>query len=280
MKAFRYTDLSQRLAPTKALTKALGESERVKLLVEESAEELSSVNSALEYEVAEHAAPAGVEIALAVSVGVETKVQQASAKLSEVNLTLKNEVKERRILEDRLAAATDRAAAEHHAALHDPLTGLPNRTLLDDRLDHGLAQATRHGWKLAVMFLDLDGFKEINDSHGHDAGDAVLQTIAHRLRDLTRADDTVGRCGGDEFLCLLVDPRSERDLSQIAEKFIKAVQVPCDVAELQGDVSLSVTASIGISIFPANGTTAEQLTKSADTAMYQAKRNRSGYAFA
>jgi diguanylate cyclase (GGDEF)-like protein len=280
MKPLRYTNPPQRLAPAKALTKALAESERVKVLVEESAEELSSVNSALEHEVAEHAAPAGVERALAVSVGVETKVQQASEKLSDVNLALKDEVRERHILEDRFAAATDRGAADHHAALHDPLTGLPNRTLLDDRLDHGLAQATRHGWKLAVMFLDLDGFKEINDAHGHDAGDSLLRTVALRLGDLTRADDTVGRCGGDEFLCLLVDPRSERDLSQIAEKFIKAIQVPCEITESNGTVSVSVKASIGISVFPANGTTADQLTKSADTAMYQAKRNRSGYAFA
>jgi diguanylate cyclase (GGDEF)-like protein len=97
---------------------------------------------------------------------------------------------------------------------------------------------------------------------------------------LTRADDTVGRCGGDEFLCLLVDPRSERDLVQIAEKFIEAIQIPCDIAKANGNVSVSVKASIGISVFPANGMTADQLTKSADTAMYEAKRNHSGYAFA
>jgi diguanylate cyclase (GGDEF)-like protein len=278
MKPANHTVVPERGAPAKALTVALGQSKRVKLMVDESALELSSVNTLLQHEVAGHDELPGVENALTKSMGIEAKVQKASEKLSEVNETLSGQVRERHILEDRLAAATERGEADHHAALHDPLTGLPNRTLIDDRLDYGLAQAIRHGWQLAVMFVDLDGFKGINDAHGHDAGDAMLNAVAQRLKAQTRADDTVGRYGGDEFLCLLVEPRSQRDLAQIAEKIISAIQVPCEVAGSDG--SVCVKASIGISVFPANGTTADDLTKSADAAMYHAKRIGSGYSFA
>jgi diguanylate cyclase (GGDEF)-like protein len=278
MKSKQQLDSPQRPAPAKALASALGQSEHVKILVEESAEELSSVNTALKHEVAAHDARPAVESALQKSVGVETKVQDASAKLAVVNGVLKDEVRERHILEAQLAAATERGEADHHAALHDPLTGLPNRTLFSDRLEHGLAQATRQGWMLAVLFLDVNCFKGINDSLGHTAGDAVLRTIAARLKNATRADDTVSRFGGDEFLCLVMDPKTEADLAVLAEKIIKAIQVPCDVGDPQGTVN--VNASLGISIFPKDGVTADALTKRADAAMYKAKRDGLGYAFA
>ncbi len=266
--------------PAQALTDALGQSEHVKTLVEESAEELSSVNTALKHEIASHDARPGVESALQRSEGVESKVQDASAKLAEVNLALKGEVKERHELEDQLAAVTERAEADHRAALHDPLTGLPNRSLFNDRLEQGLAQATRHSWKLAVMFLDVNCFKGINDSHGHTAGDAVLQAIAAGLKEATRADDTVCRYGGDEFLCLLMDPKTEQDVTVVAEKLIKAIQVRCNVGDPHRAVSVNVKASVGIAMFPKDGATADALTKSADAAMYRAKRDGSGYAFA
>ncbi len=191
MKSEQQLDSPRR--PAHALTNALGQSEHVKVLVEESAEELSSVNTALKHEIAVHSAQPAVEAALQKSEAVETKVQDASEKLAVVNVALKGEVKERHVLEDQLAAATERGKADHHAALHDPLTGLPNRTLFSDRLEHGLALATRHDWKLAVVFIDVNCFKGINDLHGHTAGDAVLRAIAERLTEATRADDTVSR---------------------------------------------------------------------------------------
>jgi GGDEF domain-containing protein len=127
---------------------------------------------------------------------VESKVQEASDGLSVVNLALKDEVKERNLLEGKLAAVTEQGRLDRHAALHDLLTGLPNRALFYDRLEYGFRQARRHGWRLAVMFVDLDDFKVINDTYGHAAGDCLLQAIARRLTESTRGDDTVSRHGG------------------------------------------------------------------------------------
>jgi diguanylate cyclase (GGDEF)-like protein len=266
--------------PAKSLTKVLGQSEHVKDLVEECAAELSSVNTVLKQELADGDALPGVEHALERSEAVENKVQDASEKLAVVNQGLEGEVTERRILESQLAAVTEQSEADRHAAFHDILTGLPNRALFNDRLEHGLAQATRHGWALAVMFMDLNDFKNINDVHGHDAGDCVLQTIAGRLKECTRGDDTVSRHGGDEFLYLLMEVRDEKTVTSIAEKIGVAIQAPFDVGVRGGTVSLSVNASVGISIFPRHGTTADALVKSADNAMYQAKRDKSAYSIA
>ena len=167
-----------------------------------------------------------------------------------------------------------------HASLHDPLTGLPNRALFNDRLEHGLAVASRNGLRFAVIFLDLDNFKMINDTYGHDIGDAVLKTIAGRLKETTRDDDTVCRHGGDEFLYILMNIESEHDISIVAEKIIKAVQVPCDIQVRDISLSLSINPSIGISIFPKDGTTSDLLLDVADKAMYRAKQNKQGYSFA
>jgi diguanylate cyclase (GGDEF)-like protein len=160
------------------------------------------------------------------------------------------------------------------------LTGLPNRVLFNDRLEHGLEQAKRHGRTLAVMFLDLNDFKNINDSYGHDVGDGVLQTVAGRLKENTRGDDTVSRHGGDEFLYLLMEIQGEQDVTLIAQKIIKAIQAPCSVRVGDINISATVNASIGISIYPKDGTTADTLIKCADKAMYRAKQNRAGYLFA
>jgi diguanylate cyclase (GGDEF)-like protein len=163
--------------------------------------------------------------------------------------------------------------------LQDPLTGLPNRALFNDRLERGLVQAQQHGWRLALMFVDLDDFKTINDTFGHGAGDSVLQTMGERLKANTRDGDTVSRYGGDEFLYLLMQIRDEQDISLIAEKVIKSIQMPCNVNV--GDVVFTpkITASVGISIFPSDGTTAETLLKSAENAMNYAKRNNTGCSF-
>jgi diguanylate cyclase (GGDEF)-like protein len=266
--------------PAKSLTEVLGQSEHARDLVDECAEELSAVNVTLKQELVDQAPLPGVENALAKNEAIEAKVQEVSEELSVVNQGLEGEVEERHVLEDQLAAATEEGKEARYAALHDPLTGLPNRPLFDDRLKHGLAQAIRHGRALAVLFLDLDDFKNINDSYGHELGDSVLQTMAGRLKENIRGDDTISRYGGDEFLCLLMEASNERDIILIAEKIIKAIQAPCDLNVRGLSISLSINASIGISIFPRDGTTADTLVKSADEAMYRAKRNKSRNSFA
>ena len=264
----------------KSLTQVLGQSERVKNIVEECADDLSLVNAGLKRELQDGDVSPGVENALEQSEAVESKVQDASEALSLVNRALEEQVNERHVLDAQLAAVTKQGDEARHASLHDPLTGLPNRALFNDRLEHGLAAANRNGLHFAVMFLDLDDFKMINDSHGHDVGDLVLQMIATRLKETTRDDDTVCRHGGDEFLYILVNTESEHDIAIVAEKIIKAVQEPCAIRVRDMSISLSINPSIGISIFPKDGTTSEALLDVADKAMYRAKHNKSGYSFA
>ena len=262
------------------LTKVLGQSEQVTALVKESAKDLSSVNTVIKQELENSAQVPEVESALRKNIAVENKVRDASEKLMAVNQALEGEVRERDLVDHQLAAATEQEAAARHAAFHDVLTGLPNRALFEDRLEHGLAQAKRNGWTLAVMFIDLDRFKSVNDTYGHDAGDAVLRITAQRLLDNTRSGDTLCRLGGDEFLYLLMDIKEEADIAMIAEKIIKAIQAPCNIGLRNLEIQPTVGASIGISIFPEHGTAADALVKSADEAMYRAKRDASGYAFA
>jgi diguanylate cyclase (GGDEF)-like protein len=264
----------------KSLTKVLVQSEHVENLVKESAEELSSVNAGIKQVLVNQGSVPGVENALEKSEAVEGKVQDASDKLAVVNQALKDEVKGRHVLEDKLSAVTDQGKVDRQAALHDHLTGLPNRALFCDRLEHGVQQARRHDRTLAVMFVDLDDFKIINDTYGHDAGDRVLQTIAERLKENTRGEDTVSRYGGDEFMVLINEAREEKNISLVAENLIKKIQAPCNINTRDLTFSRSIMASIGISIFPKDGATADMLVASADRAMYVAKRNKSGYSFA
>jgi diguanylate cyclase (GGDEF)-like protein len=278
-KAGSNAELSNGTQPTK-LTDVLKQSEHVKDLVKECAKELSSINVILKRGLADRDPLPDVENVLEKSAAVESKIQAASEKLSVLNRALKDEVRDRQMLDHQFAAATEQEEAARHSAFHDVLTGLPNRALFNDRLEHGFAQAKRHGLALAVMFVDLDDFKIINDSHGHAAGDGVLQTIARRLQDTMRGEDTVSRHGGDEFLYLLTEIRDEKSIAMIAEKIIQVIQAPCNVSVRDLNISPSVKASIGISIYPKDGTTADALVKSADKAMYQAKQHKSGYAFA
>lgn len=273
-------ELDSSAGPSPSLTDVLGQNEAAQGLVLEAAAELAAINTELKQELAElHPVP-GLESALEKSEAVGEKVQEASEKLSSVNVALQEAVADRYLLDDHLAAVTERSAADRHAALHDVLTGLPNRALFNDRLEHGIAYAKRHDWPLAVMFVDLDDFKSINDTHGHDAGDSVLRTIATRLKATTRSDDTVSRVGGDEFLYVLMEVRNEDAAAAIAKKIIASIQTPCDVSLEQENIRLTVKASVGIAIYPKSGITAETLIKSADMAMYDAKRAGSGYAFA
>ena len=154
-------------------------------------------------------------------------------------------------------------------AHHDSLTDLPNRVLLDDRLDQAIAVARRNDTQIGVLFLDLDGFKHINDSLGHAVGDKLLRAVGDRLVKTVRSADTVGRQGGDEFVVLLTDIKKATDAGIAAKKIISALALPhkLDTHELR------ITASIGISTYPQDGDNAEALMKNADMAMYQAKVN-------
>ena len=280
MKTDPHAELPKGTEPAQSLTKVLGQSNHVKDLVDECAKELASVNATIKHALANHDPLPGVANALKQSQAVEKKVHAASEELAVVNRALSGEVRSRDLLDRQFAAAIEQEEGARYAAFHDVLTRLPNRALFSDRLEHALAQAKRHTWGFAVMFVDLDDFKNINDSYGHEVGDAVLQTIARRLKENARGDDTVSRHGGDEFLCLLIQVQDQKTIAIIAEKIIKSIQAPCNISVLEHNISLSVKASIGISIFPTDGTTADSLVKSADEAMYRAKQNKSGYSFA
>lgn len=154
-------------------------------------------------------------------------------------------------------------------AFYDALTGLPNRSLLADRLQLAMAQADRREQRLALVFLDLDGFKPVNDIYGHEAGDVLLKALAKRLKDELREGDTLARLGGDEFIALLVDLPAESDVDDVMQRLLIAVAKPF---EYQGH-ALQVTASIGISYYPqTDQIEANKLMQQADQAMYQAKQ--------
>lgn len=161
-----------------------------------------------------------------------------------------------------------------HLALHDGLTELPNRRYFQERLAETLASCSPERSALAVLYLDLDEFKPINDAHGHDMGDKLLRIVAARLTRAVRSDDMVSRLGGDEFACLIQNPLDRGQLVSLARKMFEAVSAPLTVGELD----LTVRPSIGIAVYPADGTTAEALLESADAAMYRAKRDRTGHA--
>jgi len=154
-----------------------------------------------------------------------------------------------------------------HLAHHDPLTDLPNRTLLTDRLAHGLDRARRHGTSLAVLFIDLDRFKYVNDSLGHPVGDALLRIVADRFAAALREEDTLSRIGGDEFVVILEDVGNADDAARVAQKLLDALQEP---SQVDGH-DLFIGASIGISLFPTDGDTIDTLVRCADSAMYRAK---------
>ncbi|HVK53576.1 MAG TPA: EAL domain-containing protein, partial [Burkholderiales bacterium] len=154
-----------------------------------------------------------------------------------------------------------------HLASHDALTDLPNRNLLNDRLAQLIARATRVDERIAVLFLDLDRFKFINDSFGHGFGDTLLKEVAQRLRESVRDYDTVARLGGDEFVVVLHDFSRDENISEIARKLLKAISRPFIIDEQ----TLHVTASIGVSVYPDDGFSGNTLLRNADTAMYRAK---------
>ena len=268
---------------------ALEQSQEVKAKVEECAEDISVANAVVQTRIAEGAMTVSAHEALAEGKEVEAKIQDCANDLQEVTETLSKGVDDLKQLqvdlsESRSALAESKAAlasskeAEkeaRHLALHDSTTGLPNRALFDTRLDQAISLAKRQGWTLAVMFLDLDRFKVINDVHGHSAGDAVLKEVAERLSGHAREEDTVCRNGGDEFLYLLVNPQGDENVERIAQAVAERISLPIAVDGLQ----LMVQASIGIAVYPRNAQSGESLIRQADAAMYDAKKTRSSPAF-
>jgi diguanylate cyclase (GGDEF)-like protein/PAS domain S-box-containing protein len=165
-------------------------------------------------------------------------------------------------------------AAVAHLAYHDQLTGLPNRTLLDEHLEIALARAARESRELALLYLDLDNFKMVNDSLGHAAGDQLLEMVAERMAGITRGSDVVARHGGDEFLILLTDlgAHSSDVAEMVATKVLDALAAPFTI----GDAEFEVGASVGIALYPNDGRTSSELLRAADSAMYQAKASGRG----
>jgi len=168
------------------------------------------------------------------------------------------DVIERKRIEDRI----------EHLAYHDPLTQLPNRVLLTDRLQQAMAQTRRDQKHLAVCYLDLDGFKAINDIHGHRQGDLVLIEVARRLKSCVRAADTVARLGGDEFVLLLGDLADVEECEHTLDRVITALKTPFDIA---GQSPL-LSASLGVTLYPDDDSDPDALIRHADQAMYNAKQ--------
>ncbi len=262
------------------LINALDQAVQVKDKVEECAAGLSTINAVLSADVALSTAAHEVKLAIAENEIIEGKVQECVDELAEVNRSLVNEIEVRSTLHTALdisAAALAESqtleAASAHKALHDAATGLPNLTLFNDRLAIALSQAQRHQRSLAVMFIDLNKFKEVNDTYGHDDGDNVLRLIAQRLQALVRGGDTVARRSGDEFLFLMLD------INDVTSVINLAIKINAKVASAYtiNDKEIFLSSSIGIALYPAHGTSAADILRNADTAMYVAKKSVDGY---
>ena len=197
--------------------------------------------------------------------GSETAVDLSAAPVHERSGRLSGAVV---VLHDASVAQAATLSKITYLAQHDFLTGLPNRLLLNDRINHAITLAARHATQLAVLFLDLDNFKHVNDSLGHAVGDQLLQSAARRLLACTRTSDTVSRQGGDEFIIVTAPEKHAEGAALAAEKIRAEIALPHALAGHQ----LHVTTSIGISVYPRDGTDADTLVKNADTAMYHAKK--------
>lgn len=209
---------------------------------------------------------------------MDTEVDRCAIRHGASDYLIKGRINSQ-VLERTLRYAIERKAAERslaELAHYDPLTGVPNRILFREKLEHAVSIARREHSEFTLMYLDLDGFKQINDRLGHDAGDRVLQVCARRLRQCLRGSDTVARMGGDEFTLLLENTDSATGIAHLAQKVIDSIEVPVQV----GPVQVNVGCSIGIATFPDGGNDVDSLQKHADLAMYQAKiRKGSHYHF-
>ena len=177
-------------------------------------------------------------------------------------IAIVQDINERKLLEDKLESM----------AHYDALTGLPNRALFFDRLSQAIAQTRRSQGQFALMFVDLDGFKAVNDTFGHDTGDALLKAVAEHLLECVRESDTVARLGGDEFVVLVADVKSINTLAQVAQKILDTLALSYDL----GPQRIHSTASIGVSVYPDDHADPDLLLQYADNAMYEAKRSPGG----
>lgn len=210
----------------------------------------------------------GTDAVLIARDGHETPIERTIADIRDANGQKLGAVI---VLRDA-GAAREAVRQLSHLAEHDSLTGLPNRLLLNDRLTAAIALAERRSRLLAVLFLDVDGFKAVNDSLGHAAGDTILRSIATRLRSAVRRSDTVSRHSGDEFVILLPEIERGDDAALVAGKLVRAASGPHRVDSR----SVRLTASVGVALYPDDGRDAETLISHADAAMYDAKRRGSG----
>jgi diguanylate cyclase (GGDEF)-like protein len=200
---------------------------------------------------------AGLEQALSASERHSTEVQKKLEALAETNSHLRN----------KLLEAERRVVMANHLAYHDALTGLPNRRLLLDRLSQAIAQASRQKRRVALVFFDVDGFKDINDTFGHACGDKVLQKVAQRLSACLRATDTACRYGGDEFIVMLPEVEGEVSAAIVEQKIRALLAAPY----LVDDAKISVKLSMGTAVYPRDAIDQHDLIKLADAAMYSVK---------
>ncbi len=227
-------------------------------------------------EPAWHAPAADLALLRAIVLECASALEQLHAGLADADpadsLSLRLQLGEAR---DELSQTRDRERQALHLALHDTLTELPNRHYLSKQLHRVLDTLASTPSSLALLFIDLDGFKRVNDDHGHAMGDELLRIVASRLRHAVRSEDLVCRLGGDEFVLLLSSPPSREQLAHLAAELVKTVSAPIDL----GGARVVVQPSIGIALCPVEGSSALTLMDRADTAMYRAKRSHSGYAF-
>jgi len=204
-------------------------------------------------------------------IGNRTIGAMAVQSFTNSHLYTQEDVKLMQFVSQQIAIALERKQNQEkliHNSLYDYLTGLPNRLLFYDRFNMKIVSAKRNNQRIAVMFLDLDNFKKVNDSYGHDIGDKLLKGIAKRLKKLIRETDDICRLGGDEFVILFAEITRIEDISKIANKILRSVEKPFQFGELK----IIISTSIGIAIYPQDGKDIEILIKCADTAMYQAKK--------
>ena len=199
-----------------------------------------------------------------IEVAQEQRVQERTQSLRELNRQLRQEISIRKQTESQLLESKEKL---RHLAHHDDLTDLPNRALFDEVLGNAITKAERHSEELAILFVDLDRFKHINDAFGHHLGDEVLKIVATRFQSTLRVSDTIARQGGDEFIILLESFAKHEDIYRVAEKFLQCLRQPMEIHNRE----FVISASIGVSIYPSDGHSIEELTRKADMAMYQAK---------